>query len=111
MEHFAIDSFNYGKKDALKDDVLAGLTAETITKPLFFFIEEWDEDLVTLIIQKLKTLNLPVENIKDDYVKLKTRQSAIEALDAGAVILATKFGRGINLRFAVDAHVIVIANG
>jgi hypothetical protein len=31
--------------------------------------------------------------------------------EEGAVILSTKFGRGINLRFACDADVRVIANG
>lgn len=31
--------------------------------------------------------------------------------ESGACLLPCKFGRGVNLRFAVDAEVIVVGNG
>jgi hypothetical protein len=44
-------------------------------------------------------------------VSLLEAQDIVKRVELGAVLLDMSFGRGVNLRYAKDAEVIVVGNG
>jgi hypothetical protein len=53
MNHFKIDSYHFNSLPALYSDFLADLTKEKVSKPLIIFLEEWDDNVVKEIDQRV----------------------------------------------------------
>lgn len=77
---------------------------------MMIFVEEIDEDLTKALQDAVQYTfekqMFVVNSVKD----IKHVQAMIKNQTKGAVLLGKQFGRGINLRFAVDAEVFVLIN-
>lgn len=74
------------------------------------FVEEYDEELTKALEDAVKYTfgsKMFTVNSEDDIKKV---QPIIKNQSKGAVLLGKQFGRGVNLRFAVDSLVLVLIN-
>jgi hypothetical protein len=77
---------------------------------MMIFVEEHDEELTRALEDAVKFTfgsKMFTVNSEADITKI---QPILKNLSKGAVLLGKQFGRGVNLRFAVDAEVLVLIN-
>jgi hypothetical protein len=77
---------------------------------MMIFVEEHDDVLTKALEEATKFTygsKMFTVNSEADIIKV---QPIIKNLSKGAVLLGKQFGRGVNLRFAVDAEVLVLIN-
>ena len=77
---------------------------------MMIFVEEHDDELTKALEDATKFTfgsKMFTVNSEADIIKV---QPIIKNLSKGAVLLGKQFGRGVNLRFAVDAEVLVLIN-
>lgn len=85
---------------------------KTDIKPLIFFIEDMTDDaFIKQVDNAVKKLFKTSLTVIEDEGKLLEASRILKNQDSGATLLPCAYGRGVNLRYAIDAEVIVVGNG
>jgi hypothetical protein len=77
---------------------------------MIIFVEKEDRALTTMLEEAVRfTFGNRMFQIRTEQ-ELRSQERIIKNTMLGAVMLTKNFGRGVNLRFAVDSEVLVLVN-
>ena len=108
-EHFQIKDYLFPQIDSLLAEFKKALLKAT--KPVIIFIEKDQTVLVNAIQEMTREIYGRSAYVIMNQQDYKNQASVISQDDKGVLIIHAMFGRGVNIKFAVDAICLVVANG